>query len=538
MLPGRPPCPEPQCFAEAESKAPVSLARIAEALDQAQACPADGAGLVALLVSAKAAALIRPEAPEPLGAPEALILCLVARSGAAVPQDLPWTRHGERLFCAQAVWLDAEIAAEPRDVKEALKLAGDLEHLQGAGHILPGSLCARARIWVFCPKAARHADEVRIQVEVPPGLPFPDDWDLIVRRIYSEGAGESRVSRVVLTPLSGGFSSQNFSVDSFDAEGKRLIPTVLKIGGLDLTRREVEAYNSHVKKFILNNTTSILGTYAHNQWAGLRYNFVGVSGQGARLTWLTRHYQTRPAEELIPIFDRVYTDVLKPWYGQPKWDLIQPYRDHDPRRIFPSLLDDARAELGIPPDSPTMDCPELGRSLPNPYWFLKETFAERAHLSRLWYTAVTHNDLNMQNILLDERENVYVIDFSETRPNNIVADFARLEPIFLLEMTRLSSESDARELCRFMAGWYGAKTLQDIPPFVYDGDDPMVGKAYAVMRRLRWYADVVTLFETDIAPYLLCVLEWTLCVASYRGFPAERKRLSAVMAGLVCEALG
>lgn len=534
---------EPQALVEIEAKTPFSLAGLLDELDRIEACRPEGPlPLRALLVAARSSNLQVAGSPAPALAPEALILCLDARADAQVPQGIPqgipWSRHGDRLFFGQALWLDAPLASEPKDFRETLKLAGALEHLSGTAPILPGTQIARARAWVFLPTASRHADEVRIRVEVPPGLDFPDEWDLIVRRIYSEGAGEARVSRVVLTPLSGGFSSQNFYVDSFDAEGKRLIPTVLKIGGLDLTRREVEAYNAYVKKFILNNTTSILGSHAHGNWAGLRYNFVGVSGQGATLTWLTKHYQTRPAEELIPIFDRVYTDILKPWYGQPKWDLIHPYREHDPRRIFPSLLADAEKELGLSPGEPSMFCPELGRSLPNPYWFLKHVFPQREHVSKLWYTSVTHNDLNMQNILLDERENVYVIDFSETRPNNIVADFARLEPIFLLEMTRLDSEGDVQALARFLAGWYGAKSLKEVPPCEYDGDDPMVEKACAVMRRVRHYADVVTLFETDISPYLLCVLEWTLCVASYRGFPIVRKRMSAVMAGLVCEALG
>ena len=38
------------------------------------------------------------------------------------------------------------------------------------------------------------------------------------------------------------------------------------------------------------------------------------------------------------------------------------------------------------------------------------------------YTSICHGDLNMQYVLLDERENIYVIDFSETRPRNIVSD--------------------------------------------------------------------------------------------------------------------
>ena len=88
-----------------------------------------------------------------------------------------------------------------------------------------------------------------------------------------------------------------------------------------------------------------------------------------------------------------------------------------------------RNVLGVSADSERLPCPELGRDLLNPYYFLQHEFPRRRHRSRLWYTSICHGDLNMQNVLVDERDNIYVIDFSETRPRNIVSDFARLEPI-------------------------------------------------------------------------------------------------------------
>ena len=48
----------------------------------------------------------------------------------------------------------------------------------------------------------------------------------------------------------------------------------------------------------------------------------------------------------------------------------------------------------------------------------------------------------MRNVLVDERDNLYVIDFSETRPRNVVSDFARLEPALKFEMMRLDNDED------------------------------------------------------------------------------------------------
>jgi anti-anti-sigma factor len=456
--------------------------------------------------------------------------------------DLPWIDREGRAWIAFGLVLEPAAALpepEPDNLRQALGKVCALDALLDARAFSAETRLDAASIWAFAPESVRAGHEKRLRIELAGDGQIRDEWDHIIRRIYASDAGSpsAGAARVVLTPLAGGFSSQNYYVDSFDRDGKRLIPTVLKLGKLALIQREEEAYVRYVKPFILNNSTTIMGSAEHGEWAGLRYNFVGVSGPGSSLRWLTKHYQTRPAEELIPLFDRIFTNILKPWYGQPRWEAIHPYADHDPTKLFSSIFADAAKELGVDADAPTIDFPELGRALPNPYRFLKEEFPKRAGQTQLWYTSVTHNDLNMQNILIDERENAYIIDFSETRNKNVTADFARLEPIFLLEMTDVEDEKNRVELARFMERWYASATYDAFPELVYQGSDPMVPKAYQLMRRLRRYADVCTLFETDLAPYLLAALEWTICVVSYWGVSVERKRLSALMSALICEQL-
>ena len=53
---------------------------------------------------------------------------------------------------------------------------------------------------------------------------------------------------------------------------------------------------------------------------------------------------------------------------------------------------------------------------------------------------------------MDERDNIYVIDFSETRPRNIVSDFARLEPILKFELMPIENEADLRQMLQFERG--------------------------------------------------------------------------------------
>jgi hypothetical protein len=241
-------------------------------------------------------------------------------------------------------------------------------------------------------------------------------------------------------------------------------------------------------------------------------------------------------EEMQALFSRLYTQILKPWYGQPRWEAIPLYEDHTPLRLFPRLCADAERDFGFSITTEKIECPELRRQFANPFRFLETEYPKRAKRRRLWYQAVTHGDLNLRNILVDEHDNLYVIDFSETRLRNIVSDFARMETIVKFETTRLENASDLAGMVEFELGLAEVRSLSDVPPNRYAGNDPAVAKAYAVICQLRKYADITTLFETDVSPYWLALLEWTYSVLSY-DLPPIRRKLAAYSAAILCEKL-
>ncbi len=432
--------------------------------------------------------------------------------------------HGHGVLLAELPTLSINM-----ELGNSIQKISNLENLKTVAHIQVDSEIKNARVWFYLPKAVRTADEKRLKIDVEKGTELLDEWDVIIRRIYSNAG------RVVIRELHGGFTSKTFYVTSYDKEGRRLLPTVLKIGSIKDTQNEVNAYHDYVKKFILNNSVTIMGTTTYGNWGGLRYNFVGINGPDSKLTWLTDYYRRLPADELIPLFDRVFTDILKPWYGQPKWEPIYPYAEHNPLEMFPGIFDSLEKEVGISPDEKIVYCKELGMELPNPFYFLKYEYPKRKGYSQLWYKSITHGDLNMQNILLDEVENIYIIDFSETKPRNIVSDFARLEPIFTIEMTNLKNNQDLKELIEFLAGLAEVNSIKEKPPFQYKGSDPMVEKAYKMICCVRKYADIVTLFDDDIIPYLLAILEWTHPIVTYRSVGPLEKRLALYYAAFICK---
>lgn len=440
-----------------------------------------------------------------------------------------------RLAAASTGSLNAATpGSSPEPARAWAELLGALREIDGVEGLGPldAELPVRPmQAWCFVPERVMSGLEKRVVIEVGGGQSLPPAWELIARRLYSDA------SRVMLEPLTGGFSpAQPFRATAEDMQGRRMLPTVFKVGPEELVKREQEAHRQYVEKYILNNSTAIMGSYSSQGCRGICYNFVGIGGPESRLEWMGKVYRQKSAGEVIALFDRLFTSVLKPWYGQPRLKELHLYQEHvNAFGFFPDLFADARAVSGVPADEPELDCPWLGRRLPNPFHFLREQYPLRREQPRLWYEGICHGDLNLQNILLDEKENLYVIDFSETGLRNIVADFARLEPILKFETTRLENEADLGELIRFEEGLARAGSLDEQPPLQYDGSDPAVAKAYQVILRLRQYARQVVVFENDLVPYLLAILEWTFPVVSYRSANALGKKLALFSAALMVE---
>lgn len=400
-----------------------------------------------------------------------------------------------------------------------------LDDLKAVAKVGPDTLVRGGSIAVYLPSAVRPGPEKRLKIES--AEPLDAEWQTIIRRLYAD------CGRVILSQLTGGYMAKTFQVASYDREGRRLLPTVLKISTREVTAREEEAHRTCVQRFILNNSTTIMGTASEGSWSALRYNFLGVSGADSKLRWLVDYYRERPIADVVATFDRLYTKILKPWYGQPRWEPVKLYEDHTPLRLFPMLFDEAERQFGITASQETIACPELGLTLPNPFKFLRDEYPKRAAQSRLWYQCISHGDLNLRNVLVDELENLYVIDFSETRTRNVVADFARMESVLKFQIVPLETEEDLAAMVAFEQGLEEPGSLEEAPPLRYTGRHRAeIEKAHAVIARLRRHANTVTLFETDMVPYWLAALEWTYPIVCWDETPL-RKKLTVYSAALV-----
>jgi hypothetical protein len=431
----------------------------------------------------------------------------------------------------KATWIAIEWpslgTAQQTSVEALLQAIGNAEELRV---ITPDATdrLASAVAFVWHAKQPTPGNDRILHIDAPPNL--SEEAEIIARTIYSD------CSRIRLNPLTGGFSAATFAVESYDRQGRRLIPTVLKVSSHAFIDREEQAYHDYVRKFILNNSTVIMGRANRGESAGLRYNFLGITGPGSKIRSLDDVYQRQPIAETLRLFEQVAGEILRPWYGQAREQRIALYPIHDPRPLFGDLAAVAHRTLGIDPNSPDLDCPPLGRKIANPWWFLTHEWSQRSDWRQTCRVSITHGDLNLNNVLVDEKENLYVIDFSETGERNVAADFARLEPIVTLQSVPLASDEQEAELLHFHAGLHGCSEFF-VPTVAASTADSPIDKASAMTKLLRRLArDYAGDCATEPA-YLLPLLQWTLPIVCYRQLTLRHQRLASWVAGLIVERL-
>jgi anti-anti-sigma factor len=400
------------------------------------------------------------------------------------------------------------------------------EGLQGdAVNNFPAGTC----LWVWAAKSPVAAADHGLTLDAPEA---DDETELLVRTLYAD------CKHVQLARLSGGFSAATWLVASSDMAGRQHLPTVLKVGPHAMMNRENAAHERYVRPFILNNASVALGNATQGDSVGLRYNFVGITGDSQGLQTLMRRWNAGEGDTVTTLFGQLARNTLRPWYGQARRQPTRLYANHTPLHLFTGLLGVARDFLPHDLQQRRLFCAPLGRELPNPWWFLEHCWSRLHEHSIDCPVAITHGDLNLNNVLSDERGNLYVIDFSETRERSVASDFARNEPVFLLEQATLESDDDEARFLRDVERCYSKPAergpfLPSLPETLATVD----AKRLAFLREQRQLASDYLGADAPLQAWLLPVLEWTLPITLFGNRSERLRRTATWVAALQLELL-
>jgi anti-anti-sigma factor len=424
---------------------------------------------------------------------------------------------------------ELEFAGKLQALPELLEQHLGFENIIGVQAYDENTLLQNPVLWLFQAQELVEGQHQLLSIETN-AIDFAAEKAFLARQLYTDS------SKLVIDQLHGGFSAQTFHVKSYDHEGRKMRPTVLKIAPRNLIERESAGCQHYALPYIFNNSAVVLGTAYYGDMGALRYNFVGIGGEESRLQWLTKYYEQMNQEYLEPLLDKIFLQILKPWYGQTVMKELQLFDEHDPTRtFFPHIFEVVQEVWGISADDAQLMI--NGKQYLNPYWYLKHKYAKYRNYTYNYPTAVCHGDLNMQNILLDDAMNIYLIDFSETRPRAAISDFARLEAIMTIDRAAVETEQDWQAYADFLETFYQAKTLDTLPEANFEGHDGRsINKQVFVTHKMRQYARQTVAGRSEIFPYYLALLEWVLPVICYT-LPMPQRKISTVAASLLCQNL-
>jgi hypothetical protein len=153
------------------------------------------------------------------------------------------------------------------------------------------------------------------------------------------------------------------------------------------------------------------------------------------------------------------------------------------------------------------------------------------------YNAPQHGDLNLKNVLLDQEGHMWLIDFSDTRITHNLRDIAKMETVIRTEMMTFSSDEDVCRIAAWDQRFFTFKGLGDIPEMPGPDLTPEAEKAFLVLRKLRYYADLVTILDENPDQYLLALLWYTIPVLWYGSVGEYGKKYAWITAARICERL-
>lgn len=291
-------------------------------------------------------------------------------------------------------------------------------------------------------------------------------------------------ARVSLEPLAGGFSGARvYRARSHDLHGHRQADTVVKLGPSALLGPE-RAATERVAEILGNSVPSIRAYVDFGAHAGLRYAWAAM-GQGAVRTFKAI-WETGGDDATVEKVLRVaFEEVLEPFWSAARYERLPLLEHFEFARWAPEVRKSVEAVLGHPATDETFTFPG-GYSARNLCLGYEEdlpalpVFPGETHL-----VAQLHGDLNFANLLVDSRDNVWIIDFARSSIGPVAMDLAKLENDLLYVLTPLDTEADLVEALKITSALRAVTDLREPLPEASPTSHAALARAWRALRVLR-----------------------------------------------------
>jgi protein-tyrosine phosphatase/nicotinamidase-related amidase len=367
---------------------------------------------------------------------------------------------------------------------------------------------------------------MRPEVQITDETPLSDRDSDVLAYLYRDS------SRVHLNPLGGGFSGAAvFQVHSRDALGHEQAASVLKLGPRELIASERVAFE-RVESILGNDAPSIRGFADFGERAGIKYAYAAMgNGEGVR-TFKDLYESGAPFARVEAVLRHVFDEILGRFYSVAYYERL-PLLDY---YTFDSKYADGVREwvreiVGDAADAPRIEV--AGHEVQNPAAFYATHLeAMPRSLGEYHFVSYVHGDLNGANILLDGRENVWLIDFFHAHRGHILKDLAKLENDLLYIFTPVDDEEALAEALLITEALRRVKDLRaPLPESVPGLTSPCLVRAWKTIRLLRSFGAKLCREDRDPMQMSVALLRYAVHTLSFDESDALQKKWALAAAG-------
>lgn len=355
---------------------------------------------------------------------------------------------------------------------------------------------------------------------------------LLVAEGDAEPAGDDRAlvsylfrdaAEVELDALAGGFSgSAVYRANARDSLGHAQAPSVVKIGPRALVAKERVAFE-HIESVLGNSAPTVRGFVDLGERAAIKFAFAAM-GKGHTRTLKSLYESGAELSVIERVLSEVFEDVLGRLYAAARYEALPLLAYYT---FSPSQAEWIRARVR---EIMGHDEPELrfghGLVLPSLVPFYANTLAKLTppH-GESHFVSYVHGDLNTANILVDGRDNVWVIDFAHAHRGHVLRDLAKLENDLLYILTPLADEEALEEALAITRALRDVEDLREpLPEALRAVTRPEMQRSWAVLRMLRGFVAELCREDRDPTQLRVALLRYAGHTLSFDESSALQKK--------------
>jgi CheY-like chemotaxis protein len=315
---------------------------------------------------------------------------------------------------------------------------------------------------------------------------------------------------------------------------------VVKFGHFPRIKEEEQHFKDYVQPFVAGTRHTTIESHARTALlGGIVYSLLGTTND----KWVDfgQFYRQNSIQRITSALDRLFHETCGSWYANPgRWlprnlsmDYCRQYRCSIEQLecSIQDTLSSIQRRNGQLHFAPLTD----DRLFTDPFQAIKE----RVFIYPT-YESITHGDLNQNNILVDNAEGMWLVDFENTERSHILRDVATLDAVVRFQLLQMEEATLDERLTM-------EKALLSITHFsqlerlssAFETSNPALAKAYHTTCHLRtlarWAIDRNP--SDDMDEYYVALLYDALFTLQFFSLSTRQREHAFLSASLLADKL-